>query len=150
MEWLGSACPQPLQQMVFAAGAPLVSTPPETPFVHDELTSCDMPSTWPTLTLLLRPIVDGDESFPQRRPSQTYSAASQAGSTFHRMMDLQVFRAKQLLHTMDEFSPDSAAFKELHSATALALCASKTMAQAISLFSGAKAPTMVKLGDQVT
>ncbi len=46
------------------------------------------------------------------------------------MAVLKVFQAK-LLHCMDESGPDPAAFRELHSATDLALHATKTTAQVI-------------------
>lgn len=59
-----------------------------------------------------------------------YSSAGQAASALHSLTVLQVYQAK-LLHCLDEFGPDLAAFKELRSATVLALHATKTMSQAI-------------------
>ncbi len=56
---------------------------------------------------------------------RAYSAAGQADSVLHSMAALQVFQA------MDESVPGPATFKELRSATDLALCATKTTAQAI-------------------
>lgn len=53
----------------------------------------------------------------------------EARSPLHSKAVLQVFLAK-LLHAIDE--SDTAAFKELLSATTLALCTTKTTAQAIS------------------
>ncbi len=56
---------------------------------------------------------------------RAYSAAGQADSVLHSMAALQVFQA------MDESVPGPATFKELRSATDLALCATKITAQAI-------------------
>ncbi len=53
---------------------------------------------------------------------RAYSAAGQADSVLHSMAALQVFQA------MDESVPGPATFKELSSATDLALCATKTTA----------------------
>ncbi len=61
---------------------------------------------------------------------RAYSSARQAASALHSMAVLQVFQAK-LLQVMDESRPDPAAFKELRSATDLALRATKATAQAI-------------------
>ncbi|MCJ8740105.1 hypothetical protein PDJAM_G00055060 [Pangasius djambal] len=61
---------------------------------------------------------------------RAYSSAGQEASALHSMAVLQVFQAK-LLQVMDESGPDSAAFKELRSATDLALRATKATAQAI-------------------
>lgn len=47
------------------------------------------------------------------------------------MAVLHVFQAK-LLHAIDESGPDTSAFKELLSATDLALCTTKTTVQVIS------------------
>ncbi len=58
-----------------------------------------------------------------------YSLAGEGPPAFHSMAVLQVFQAK-LLRCMDKAGPDPAAFRELCSATDLALCATKTMAQA--------------------
>lgn len=55
----------------------------------------------------------------------------QVGVALHTMAVLQVFQAKVLL-TMDESSQSSNAFRELHTATDLALCATKATAQAIA------------------
>lgn len=44
---------------------------------------------------------------------RAYTSAGQAGSTLHTLVVLQVFQEK-LLRSMDESSPDPAAFKELH------------------------------------
>lgn len=52
-----------------------------------------------------------------------YTSAGQAASAFHTTA-VQVFPAK-LLHSMDESGPNPAAFRELRSATDLALCAIK-------------------------
>lgn len=54
----------------------------------------------------------------------------QAGSALHTMAVLQVFQAK-LLQATNESGPDPATFRELRSATDLALRATKTTAQAI-------------------
>ncbi len=61
---------------------------------------------------------------------RAYSSAGQAASALHSMAVLQVFQAK-LLRSMDESGPDPAAFKELRSATDLALHATKMTAQVI-------------------
>ncbi len=63
--------------------------------------------------------------------NRDYSAAGQAGSVLHKMAILQVFQAK-LLWSMEESSQNPDAFKELWTATDLALCATKATAQAIS------------------
>lgn len=60
--------------------------------------------------------------------SRAYASAGQAGSALHTMAVLQVFQAK-LFQYMDESDPD--AFRDLRSTTDLALCATKTTAQAI-------------------
>ncbi|ROL49022.1 hypothetical protein DPX16_16637, partial [Anabarilius grahami] len=59
-----------------------------------------------------------------------YTSAGQAASTLHSMAVLLVYQVK-LLRDLDEAGHDSATFKELRSATDLALCATKTMAQVI-------------------
>ncbi len=69
---------------------------------------------------------------------RAYSAAGQVGSALHTMAALQVFQAK-LLQAMDESGPDPATFRELRSATDLALLATKTTAQAI----GRSMPSLV-------
>ncbi len=61
---------------------------------------------------------------------RAYTSAGQAASALHSMAVLQVFQAK-LLQCMDKAGPDPAAFRELRSATDLALRATKTTAQAI-------------------
>ncbi len=61
---------------------------------------------------------------------RAYSSVEQAASALHSMAILQVFQAK-LLCSMDESNPNPAAFNELHSATDLALRATKMTAQAI-------------------
>ncbi|CAM4673876.1 unnamed protein product [Leuciscus chuanchicus] len=62
--------------------------------------------------------------------SRAYAAAGQAASALHAMATLQVFQAK-LLRSMDESGPDPDTFKDLRSATDLALRATKTTAQAL-------------------
>ena len=62
--------------------------------------------------------------------SRAYAAAGQAASALHAMATLQVFQAK-LLRYMDESGPDPDTFKDLRSATDLALRATKTTAQAL-------------------
>ncbi|CAM4295375.1 unnamed protein product [Leuciscus chuanchicus] len=59
-----------------------------------------------------------------------YAAAGQVASALHAMATLQVFQAK-LLRSMDESGPEPDAFKDLRSATDLALRATKTTAQAL-------------------
>ncbi|ROL50524.1 hypothetical protein DPX16_2823 [Anabarilius grahami] len=61
---------------------------------------------------------------------RAYSSAGQAASALHTMAILQVFQAK-LLRSLDESGTDAPAFRELRSATDLALCATKATAQAI-------------------
>ncbi len=61
---------------------------------------------------------------------RAYSSAGQAASALHSMAVLQVFQEK-LLRSIDESSLNPAAFKELRSATDLALCATKMTAQVI-------------------
>ncbi|KAL0171003.1 hypothetical protein M9458_035599, partial [Cirrhinus mrigala] len=61
---------------------------------------------------------------------RAYSLAGQVASLLHTMAVLQVFQAK-LLQAMDKSSPDPTAFRELRSATDLALHATKMTAQAI-------------------
>ncbi len=61
---------------------------------------------------------------------RAYSSAGQAALALHSMAVLQVFQEK-LLRSIDESSPNPAAFKELCSATDLALCDTKMTAQAI-------------------
>ncbi|CAM4549737.1 unnamed protein product [Leuciscus chuanchicus] len=60
-----------------------------------------------------------------------YSASDQSASALHTMEVLQVFQAK-LLQAMDESCQDPESFKDLHSARNLALCATKSIAQAIA------------------
>ena len=62
--------------------------------------------------------------------SRAYAAAGQAASALHAMATLQAFQAK-LLRSMDESGPDPDTFKDLRSATDLALRATKTTAQAL-------------------
>ncbi len=63
--------------------------------------------------------------------NMAYAAAGQAGSAQHTMAVLQVFQAK-LLHGMDESGQvHQEAFKELRTATDLALRTMKAMPQAI-------------------
>ncbi len=73
-------------------------------------------------------------SKPRRTASalagRAYSSAGQVASALYSMAVLQVFQAK-LLQAMNESGPDPAAFKELCSATDLALRATKATAQAI-------------------
>ena len=61
---------------------------------------------------------------------RAYAAAGQAASALHSMAVLQVFQAK-LLRTMDESGPNPEAFKDLRSATDIALRATKATAQSI-------------------
>ncbi|XP_077058206.1 uncharacterized protein LOC143710852 [Siphateles boraxobius] len=61
---------------------------------------------------------------------RAYSASGQAASALHTMAVLQVYQAK-LLRSMDEAGPDPEAFRDLRSATDLALRATKATAQAI-------------------
>ncbi|ROL45289.1 hypothetical protein DPX16_17900 [Anabarilius grahami] len=61
---------------------------------------------------------------------RAYSSASQAASVLHTMAILQVFQAK-LLRSMDESGTDAPTFRELRSATDLALRATKATAQVI-------------------
>ncbi len=77
----------------------------------------------------------------KRRLLTSPSHAGPARSlSMHSMAVLQVFQAK-LLQCMDESGPVPAAFKELRSATGLALRATKTTAQAI----GRSMPSLVVL-----
>ncbi len=80
---------------------------------------------------------------------RTYTSAGQVASVLHSMKVLQVFQAK-LLQCMDKAGPDPAAFRELHSTTDLALCATKTTdigdRQAHGQPSGAWAPPVVDAG----
>ena len=61
---------------------------------------------------------------------RAYTSAGQAASALHTMAILQVFQAK-LLRSLDESSPSEPAFRDLRSATDLALRATKATAQAI-------------------
>ncbi|ROL52214.1 hypothetical protein DPX16_8618 [Anabarilius grahami] len=61
---------------------------------------------------------------------RAYSSAGQAGSALHTMAIFQVFQAK-LLHSLDESGTDTPTFRELYSATDLALRTTKATAQAI-------------------
>ncbi|KAA0714748.1 hypothetical protein E1301_Tti006412 [Triplophysa tibetana] len=61
---------------------------------------------------------------------RAFSSAGQAASALHSKTVLQVYQAK-LLQGMDESGSDIAPFKELRSATDLALSATKVTAQAI-------------------
>ncbi len=61
---------------------------------------------------------------------RVYTLTGQAASALHSMAILQVFKTK-LLRCMDESGPDPAGFKELYSATELALRGTNTTAQAI-------------------
>lgn len=61
---------------------------------------------------------------------QAYASAGLTGSALHTMAVLQVFQAK-LLPSMNKSGPDPAAFRDLRSATDLALSATKTTARAI-------------------
>ena len=63
--------------------------------------------------------------------NRAYSVADQASSALPMMAVLQVFKAK-LLHTMDESGQTSDAFRELCTATDLALSTIRATAQAIS------------------
>ncbi|KAL1279879.1 hypothetical protein QQF64_014479, partial [Cirrhinus molitorella] len=62
---------------------------------------------------------------------RAYTSAGQAASALHSMAVLQVYQAK-LLRALDESGPDQSSFKDLRSATDLALRATKMTAQAIS------------------
>ncbi|ROL41974.1 hypothetical protein DPX16_19823 [Anabarilius grahami] len=61
---------------------------------------------------------------------RAYASAGQAASTLHSMAIFQVFQAK-LLHSMDKSGVEETAFRDLRSATDLALRATKAAAQAI-------------------
>ncbi|ROL55046.1 hypothetical protein DPX16_20307 [Anabarilius grahami] len=61
---------------------------------------------------------------------RAYTSAGQAASALHTMAIFQVFQAK-LLRSLDESGVDEPAFRDLHSATDLALRATKATAQAI-------------------
>ncbi|ROL54791.1 hypothetical protein DPX16_23237 [Anabarilius grahami] len=61
---------------------------------------------------------------------RAYSSAGQAASALHSMAIFQVFQAK-LLRSLDESGIETPAFKDLRSATDLALRATKATAQAI-------------------
>ena len=61
---------------------------------------------------------------------RAYTSAGQAASALHTMAILQVFQAK-LLRSLDESSPSEPAFRDLRSATDLALRTTKATAQAI-------------------
>lgn len=61
---------------------------------------------------------------------RAYTSAGQAASSLHTMAILQVFQAK-LLRSLDESSSSEPAFRDLRSATDLALRATKATAQAI-------------------
>ncbi|ROL54924.1 hypothetical protein DPX16_12793 [Anabarilius grahami] len=61
---------------------------------------------------------------------RAYTSAGQAASSLHTMAILQVFQAK-LLRALDESGFDAPAFRDIRSATDLALCATKATAQAI-------------------
>ncbi|ROL29786.1 hypothetical protein DPX16_0843 [Anabarilius grahami] len=61
---------------------------------------------------------------------RAYSSAGQAASALHSMAIFQVYQAK-LLRSLDESGLDAPAFKDLRSATDLALRATKATAQAI-------------------
>ncbi len=63
--------------------------------------------------------------------NRAYAAVSQANSALQMMAVLQVFLAK-LFHNMDESRQESNTFKELCTATHLALQATKATAQAVS------------------
>lgn len=63
--------------------------------------------------------------------NRAYGATGQAGFALHAMTVLQVFQAKVLCY-MDESGQHQEAFKELSTATNLALCATKATAQVIS------------------
>ncbi|ROJ48048.1 hypothetical protein DPX16_5314 [Anabarilius grahami] len=61
---------------------------------------------------------------------RAYTSAGQAASALHTMAIFQVFQAK-LLHSLDESGVEEPAFRDLRSATDLALRATKATAQAI-------------------
>ncbi|ROL09262.1 hypothetical protein DPX16_5329 [Anabarilius grahami] len=61
---------------------------------------------------------------------RAYTSAGQAASALHTMAIFQVFQAK-LLRSLDESGADEPAFRDLRSATDLALRATKATAQAI-------------------
>ncbi|ROL44132.1 hypothetical protein DPX16_15625 [Anabarilius grahami] len=64
---------------------------------------------------------------------RAYTSAGQAASALHTMAIFQVFQAK-LLRSLDESGIDAPAFRDLRSATDLALRATKATAQAIGRF----------------
>lgn len=68
----------------------------------------------------------------QALAKRVYAASGQAGSALHTMTVLQVFQSK-LLHDMDESGRDPNVFKELHTATDLALRASEPVANLVVL-----------------
>ncbi|ROL50609.1 hypothetical protein DPX16_23879 [Anabarilius grahami] len=63
-------------------------------------------------------------------PGRAYTSAGQAASALHSMTIFQVFQAK-LLRSMDESGVEESAFRDLRSATDLALRATKATTQAI-------------------
>ncbi|KAL0181957.1 hypothetical protein M9458_021332, partial [Cirrhinus mrigala] len=80
------------------------------------------------------------EAVPHHEPQdKAYMAAGQTAPMIHTMAILQAFQAK-MLQTLDEKGSDSDAFKKLHSATDLALIATKKRAQGIGRCMGSLFP----------